>query len=275
MNFLKFISLMSACLLLSSCKESTPAKESAYQRVIKSNSIHCGYSQWSPLLYTDPNTNQKAGIFYDLMEEVGKRLSLKIVWQEELGWDTVVQSVNSGRVDMACAGYYLHPDRIKYLSSTLPQIYTPLYIWGRSGDHFNALEDLNNSKYRFAMVDGGSSNELIAKKFPLAQPLSLPGTASNGELIESLKSKKADFFVDDKSGMAAYQSANPGVIDIVFPDKPVTLIPVVMLLPVEDPQLKDMIDSTLLNIEYDGTLDTILKNNKVDQIFLRNPQPQK
>jgi len=34
-----------------------------------------------------------------------------------------------------------------------------------------------------------------------------------------------------------------------------------------------MIDNALLNIEYDGTLDVILKNNKVDHLYLRNAQP--
>lgn len=274
MNLLRIIFILSFSVLVTGCKETSATKETAYQRVIKTNAIHCGYSQWNPLFYTDPNTNQKAGIFYDLMQEVGKRLSLEIIWQEELGWDTAVQSVNSGRVDMACAGYYLHPDRIKYISPSLPQIYTPLYIWGRAGERIASIDDLNNSKYTFAMVDGGSSNELIKAKFPKAQSLALPGGASNGELVESLTSKKADFFVDDKSGMDAFQKANPGKLEIVLPEHPLTFVPIVMLLPAEDPQLKEMIDNALLNIEYDGTLDVILKNNKVDHLYLRNTQPR-
>ncbi|MFA7275226.1 MAG: transporter substrate-binding domain-containing protein [Pseudobdellovibrionaceae bacterium] len=276
MTYLKIFAIFIFATLLTGCKEEPQTKEkvSTYHQVIESNTIRCGYSQWNPLLYTDPNTGQKAGIFYDLIEEIGKRLSLKIIWQEELGWDTAIQSVNSGRVDMACAGYYLHPNRIKYISSSYPPIYTPLYVWSREGESYKSLDDLNSPQYQFAVVDGGGSSEIIQKKFPQAKILSLPGGASNGELIESLQTKKADFFVDDLSGMAKFQKDNPGKIQVLFPDKPLTLIPVVMLLPTDDPQFKDMLDNAIRDLEYDGTLNDILKKYHLENTFLTNNFPQ-
>ncbi|HBM91071.1 MAG TPA: hypothetical protein DD400_04245, partial [Rhodospirillaceae bacterium] len=79
----------------------TASKESVYDRVLRTETIRCGYSVWKPLMWVDPNSNKKMGIFPDLMEEIGRRLGLKIVWQEELGWGMVVESVKTGRVDMA------------------------------------------------------------------------------------------------------------------------------------------------------------------------------
>lgn len=167
MTYLKIFAIFIFAALLTGCKEEPQTKEkvSTYHQVIESNTIRCGYSQWNPLLYTDPNTGQKAGIFYDLIEEIGKRLSLKIIWQEELGWDTAIQSVNSGRVDMACAGYYLHPNRIKYISSSYPPIYTPLYVWSREGESYKSLDDLNSPNISLQLSMEVDQVRLFRKNF--------------------------------------------------------------------------------------------------------------
>jgi ABC-type amino acid transport substrate-binding protein len=47
----------------------------------------------------------------------------------------------------------------------------------------------------------------------------------------------------------------------------------VLLLPPDDPRLKEVIDDILLNMEYDGTLDAILKKYHMENGFLRNPKP--
>ncbi|MDE2029943.1 MAG: transporter substrate-binding domain-containing protein, partial [Alphaproteobacteria bacterium] len=102
------------------------ARETTYDRVLRTGTIRCGYSDWKPLFWVDPNTKEKKGIFADLTKEIGKRLGLKIVWQEELGWGSVVEAIKSGRVDMSCAGYWLNPARIKNLQPSVPQLYSPL-----------------------------------------------------------------------------------------------------------------------------------------------------
>ena len=113
---------------------------------MRTGTIRCGYTSWDPLFFIDPKTNEKKGIFHDVMEEVGKRLDLKIVWQEEIGWGTITESVKTGRVDMACAGYWLNVGRIKNVLTSTPQIYSPIYIWVRQDDTraFNSLDDMNS-----------------------------------------------------------------------------------------------------------------------------------
>ena len=53
---------------------------SIYNRVINSGQLNCGYVVYSPYFTKDPNTGQLGGIFYDLTNELGKRLDLKINW---------------------------------------------------------------------------------------------------------------------------------------------------------------------------------------------------
>lgn len=246
-----------------------------YDRIIKSGEIRCGYSLWQPLLFVDPNSKEIKGIFHDLMEEAGKRLGLKVVWQEEIGWGTVVESVKTGRVDMACAGYWLHPSRIKSVSYNAPLFYAPLYAWGRYDDTrtFKSLTDFNNDKLTIVQVDGGTSGQLIDRYMPKVKQLNLPENATNGDMIQSILTHKADFLVDDVTGFMAYNRENPNKLKILYDGRPFATFPATMLLPPEEPQLKDMIDGTFKLIELDGTLDTILERYGVDKVFLRNPQP--
>ena len=73
--------------------------------------------------------------------------------------------------------------------------------------------------------------------------------------------------------MTAYTANNPGKIRNLFPDKPIAMFPNIMLMPPDDPRLKEVIDDILRNIEYDGTLDAILKKYGMSQSLLRNPPP--
>lgn len=248
-----------------------------YQRIVGEGKIRCGYSLWQPLLFVDPNTGEIKGIFHDLMEEAGRRLDLKIEWAEELGWGTVVESVRTGRVDMACAGYWLHPARIKVVSYNEPQIYTPLFAWGRTDDprSYKSLDDFNDESLTIVQIDGGSSGQIIARYLPKVGQLNLPENATNGDMIASVLTGKADFMIDDVTSFEAYNHENPGKLRLLYQEKPFATFPATMLLPPEEPRLKEMLDGVLRLIELDGTLDTILQRYGVEGVFLRNPVPER
>jgi polar amino acid transport system substrate-binding protein len=250
-------------------------KETTYERIARTGTIRCGYTVWDPLFYIDTKTNEKMGIFHDMMEEVGKRLGYKVVWQEELGWGTVVESVRTGRVDMACAGYWLNPARIKNILPSTPQLYSPMYIWMRQDEArpLKTPDDLNAEQYTAAVTDGDAAHQILDTRFAIARKLNLPELSTSSDLIENLVTGKADFIIVDATTMAAYLANNPGKIKNIFPDQPMNLFPTVMLLPPDDFRLKDVIDNTLKNAEYDGTLDAILKKYHMDKGFLRNPPP--
>lgn len=251
----------------------TENSASVYDRVAKTSTIRCGYTSWDPLFFSDVKTGEKKGIFHDLMEEAGKRLDLKIVWQEEIGWGSIVESIKTGRVDMACAGYWLNPGRIKNLQPSVPQIYSPMYIYVRANETrvFNTPEDLNSKNYTISTIDGSAENQIVAKRFAKSKNTTLPELNTSADTILNLITNKADFLLLDSATANGYMASNPDKIKNAFPDKPMTLFPTVMLLPPQDMAFKSMIDNILLDIEHDGTLDAILKKYNTEHLFLRNP----
>ena len=251
------------------------AKETTYERVLRTGTIRCGYSVWKPLMWADAGTGEKTGIFPDLIEEAGKRLGLKIVWQEELGWGSVVESVRADRVDMACAGYWLNPARIKNLQSSTPQLYSPMYVYIRADDarSFASPQDLNDGQYTISTIDGSAEKQIISARFAKSKNITLPELASSSDALQDLVTKKADFLILDPATANGYMLNNPGKIKNAFPDTPMTLFPTVMLLPPEDAAFKGMIDNILLDIERDGTLDALVKKYEASPLFLRSASP--
>ncbi|MDE2029945.1 MAG: amino acid ABC transporter substrate-binding protein [Alphaproteobacteria bacterium] len=267
------IGLVKSGLITSAPAQST---ETAYHRILRTNTIRCGYSVWKPFMWVDPTTGKKMGIFPDLIEEAGKRLGLKVVWQEEVGWGSLAEALRSGRIDMACAGYWLDSTRIKYLLPTVPQLYSPTYIYVRAADahKFATPEALNSSRYTVATIDGGGAEKrVIAQHFPRSKQLTLPELSGAADEMEDLATGKADFVIQDPPTAELYETHNPGKIVSAFPNTPMDFFPTVMLMPPDDVMLKSMIDNTLLGIEHDGTLDAILKKYHATHLVLRNPQP--
>lgn len=76
----------------------------AFERVMRTQTIRCGYAAAPPLFIIDPSTRALSGIGHDIIEAVGKALSLKIEWAEEVGWATFPVALASGRIDMFCTG---------------------------------------------------------------------------------------------------------------------------------------------------------------------------
>src|SRR5262245_6810925 len=66
-------------------------------RVLKSGTIRASYAVAAPLCMKDPNTGQLSGVGVDILNEAGRRLSLKVAWVEETGWGALFEGLNTDR----------------------------------------------------------------------------------------------------------------------------------------------------------------------------------
>jgi len=53
-------------------------KESAFDRVMRTKTLRCGYTIYPPFFSKDPNTGEFSGLFHDFTEQIGKELGIKI-----------------------------------------------------------------------------------------------------------------------------------------------------------------------------------------------------
>src|SRR5580704_8643017 len=138
----------------------SPVKESTYERVIRTGEIRCAYEPYAPALSKDPNTGQLSGIFYDVMQEVGRRLNLKINWVEEVGYGVIPEGFVTDRYDAFCNTVFPTAERSRGGAFTIPICYSAVDDFVRADDHRfdNDLPKLDDPAVKFSGKDGDVSS---------------------------------------------------------------------------------------------------------------------
>jgi polar amino acid transport system substrate-binding protein len=95
---------------------------------------------YPPLEFKDPATLKLVGLDIDLTEEIGKRLGLKVEWSEQ-SFDQLINSLDTGRIDMGASGMTDIPSRrgktdfVDYFSTG-----TQLFTMPAAGAELNKIE---------------------------------------------------------------------------------------------------------------------------------------
>lgn len=261
-----------ACLL---CLFSLPAwatdKESLLDKVLAEGKITCGYAMWKPMMYKDMEKNALTGTSYELMEEIGRRLDLKIEWKEETGWGTIIEGQKTGRYDMICTGLAISSARSKFIDFSAPYLYSPLHVAVRADDkRFDKnYRTLNDAPYKIAVLEGEMSAIIAAQTFPKAQISAMPQITDYSLLLKEVEAGKADATLIEPSTFADYQANNPGKLKLVSIKNPVSVIPVGFGLLQDQLAFSQMINTTLREIILDGTAERLIKKHEPrDGIFL-------
>lgn len=234
------------------------ATESTFDRVMNTQTIRCGYFTWAPFLMKDPNTGQFSGIYHDVMEEIGKKLSLKIEWTEETGQANPFEGMKTGRFDMFCGPITPTPDRAKVAAFSRPFFYIPYLAYARADDaRFKKLSSINDPAIKIAVIDGEFANEIVQRDFSKASLVTLPPLSDGSQVMLSVTTKKADIFLNDSAATSVFMQKNPGAIKPVS-TKPLRTLAAVLVLPQNDMAFKGMIDAVLDQLAGDQVIDAIL-----------------
>ena len=234
--------------------------ESAYERVMRTQTIRCGYVVYPPAVIQDPNTGALSGIIYDVMQEAGNLLGLEIEWAEEVGWANTVETIRTWRTDAICVGFWQNPAEGKYLGFTTPLWYSAVNAFVRADDNrFDGDIALINSEDVTISAGDGEMAAIIAKQdFPKAKILSKPNMTSVMEQLMDVKTGKADLtFVENYLGNQ-FMDAHPQTLKNITKARPLRVFGNTIALPQEDVRLQSMLNSALVQILNSGQMEKIL-----------------
>ena len=264
------IILLALCLQSQAYADSQPVLD----QINKTQTIRCGYVVWPPAFSIDANTKIKSGIFYDIAEEMAKRLNLQIEWTEELGWATMIEAVKTNRVDMMCSATFANSARARHVDFSTPAFYSLMYAWksSKSEKTYKDFSDLDKPDVRFAFVDGTIPDKIVHRQFTHSQMVSSPDMTPISDLLEGLTTKKFDTMMIDEATVNDFMKKNPGSITKAI-DKPIAFFPDVMLLPAGETKLKAMVDNTINEMLYDGTIIKILAKYNLEQGYKLPAKP--
>jgi len=235
------------------------ANESVYDRVIKSGKIRCGYVVVRPSLSRDPNTAELSGISYDIMNQLGKDLGLKVEWAEESSFATLAESLNADRFDLGCTVIWSSTPRGKASQFTIPLYYSAISAYARADDNrFENLQSFNQPDLTIATIDGSTAAVIARDDAPLAKTYSMPDLTDFSQVLVAVTDKKADITFSEEAQVGVFLANNPNSVRNLTPAQPVRLYANRLSIKMGEEKLAHMIDNGLQNLLNTGFIDRVL-----------------
>ncbi|MDP2605455.1 MAG: transporter substrate-binding domain-containing protein [Deltaproteobacteria bacterium] len=250
--------------------------QSVYAQIRSAGTIRAGYAVGAPLFMIDPNSKQKSGIFYEILNAAAAKLGLKVDWTEEVGYGEMIQGLNAHRYDIVGSGVWINGARGKDADFTIPAYYDAVLAYVREGDaRFDKdLSILNSPGYTISIMDGELGATIAKTDFPRARTEELPQNADFTQLILNVVNGRADLVFLALAPARQYQAANPRKIRAVNPNRPVRVFPVAIILPKGEYEIKHALDYALTEMLTNGEIDSILKRHeKIPGSFFRSAPP--
>lgn len=238
-------------------------KETASERVARTNVIRCAYGATKPNMYKDLQTGEMKGIYTEILQEAAKLLSLTIEWAGEPGYAEFAEGLRSGRYDAFCAPVGIVPSRARVSISAIPLMYNPQFIYTRADYPTLKKEDnFNRAEIKAGTTDGESFQIMTRRFLPNATEHSLPNMTPPSMLFMDVALGKADVVIHDPVLVNDFNQENKDKYQLVQALKtPLSVTPTTAftVLPSE---------THLLNM-FNVAFQTLLDNGKVEEILIK------
>jgi polar amino acid transport system substrate-binding protein len=241
-------------------------QESAFDRVMRSGTIRCGYAVYAPYFTKDPATGAFGGIWHDFTEAVADHLGLKVVWAEEVGLADVGVALDTGKIDVYCAALWSAGKRVRAVNFLKPSAYEPMLMYVRADDHRfdSSLNDVNDPSVRISTIDGEGGGLIAAEDFPKATQVSLPQLVAQADMFKQVVTRKADIVIAAPSGAAAFTRNNPGVLRPIL-EHPLRLFSDSLAVRYGEDKLRDMLNQAQDDVIFNGGMEKILSKYEVNK----------
>lgn len=253
--------------VLSACErvQNGASGDAVYDRVVENGSLRVGYIPYPPSFIVDPNTRRFSGISHDVLEAAARNLGLRVEYAEEVSWGTMIEAINSGRIDMMATGIWPNANRGKHASFSSPIFYSPVAAYVRADDtRFDGnIARANDPAIRISVVDGEMAEQIATTDFPRARRVSLPQQTQVSQLLLEVQSGRTDITFVEPAVAREYIRANPNALRPVSGIEPLRTFPTAFMTSNGSPRLLNM-----LNV----AVDELVRNGQVDQIVARYEQ---
>jgi polar amino acid transport system substrate-binding protein len=213
---------------------------------------------------------------HEILQEMAKRMDLKVEYTEETAWGTMIEAVNSGRVDLVCTGLWPNATRGKLVDFTHPVYFSPIKAYVKAGNTAfdGKLSAINSKSVKIAMIDGEMTSIISRADFPDATPDSHPQTTDIAQMLLQIGTNKADVTFVEPAVAAGFLQQNPGMVEEVKDVPPVRVFPNVMMVSKDEGKLLSTLNTAMEEVANTGVVDRIVdKYEKVPGSFMRRQLP--
>jgi ABC-type amino acid transport substrate-binding protein len=251
------------------------AKETVYQRVIRTGVIRAAYLTYPPALMKDTATGKLSGIFYETLERIASNSGLKVEWTEEVGWGSQIEGLNADRYDIVGSPVWANPTRGRLTTMSRPVYYSGIGIYVRKDDkRFDAnVKAINDPKVKIATIDGETGDLIARTSFPQAQRFSNTQLTDISQLFLEVSGRKADLFFAEPYFAYQYFKNNPQDLRNIAAAHPIRVLGNCYMFKANEFQLKQLIDTALEDLLNSGYIDELLAKHDGGDTFYRVALP--
>jgi len=161
-----------------------------------------------PMGFREEGTHEIVGFDIDLAKEAAKRMGVEVKFQPVI-WDTVIEELNSGNIDVIWNGLTITEDRKKKIAFTKPYTEDKQIIVVQKNSKINSKKDLAGKtvglQAESSAMDALKKDEATYKSIG-----KLVEFASNDEALLDLKAGRLDAVVVDEVVGRYYIAKKPG-----------------------------------------------------------------
>jgi polar amino acid transport system substrate-binding protein len=257
------LSVLAAIAISPFLSKSDPSahRETSYERVIRTQTLRCGYEYWEGALMKDPATGQISGPWVQIMDAIGHVSGLKIEWAEQVGWGDVGAALKAGKIDAMCAGMWTSADKAKEINFTNPVSYQGIEAMVRADDHRfdGGLDTLNDPNVKIAVIDNDNGDFIAQEDFPKAQRVGLSNlNGTDSEEMMQVMTGKADVTFTVAGLWQQFNKTNSGKIRRLDPPHLLRVYGLSIAIDNDDQRLLNLLNTASQEIINSGQIDKIL-----------------
>jgi ABC-type amino acid transport substrate-binding protein len=244
------------------------AHETSYERVVRTNTLRCGYQYWDGAIMRNEKTGELYGPWIDMMNAIAAATGLKIEWSSQVAWSDVGAALKANKIDGMCAGMWTSAAKAKEINFTVPLAYQAVEAFVRANDHrFDfALDTLNHEQTTIAVIENDNSDFIAKQDFPLARRDILGQSfGTDGDLLMDVKTKKADVTFTVAGLWQQFEKNNPNQIRRLSKEHQLRVFGLALAVNNDDQRLLQLLNSGEQEVQNSGMLDKIL--DKANQAF--------
>lgn len=233
--------------------------DSAYDRVMRTGTVRCGYLPWAPYWDKDVKTGSLRGINKDTFDKVFTLLNLKVEYVEvTLGYQ--VNDLKNGKVDAICGDGPWIISTAMHVDFGQAYVYQPVYVYVRADNKTLKTEsDLDNRAVTFAGIDGDLSSDLKNFRFPNARLNTLINLSDPAALLMEVVSGKADAVIIDSVAAEKIVENNPGKLKRILDGKPLAVYPNAFSVAKGEDRLLRALNEGVAAVLNTGMMDEVLE----------------
>ena len=224
--------------------------------ILKKGEIRIGMTGTQPPFTMKAKNGELIGYEVDLAKALAKNMGvkLKIV---EMPFSDLLGAIKAGKIDAVMSGMTMTPERNLEVLFAGPYLLSGKTILTKSKliDEISAATPATEKKYRIVSLKGSTSVEFVKNYMPKHE-LILVDNYNDG--VAMVLNDKADAMVADKPICVITLMKNQGK-DLVISDKPLTIEPIGMALPSDDPQFLNLVENYIASLQLSGTLPLLEK----------------